>query len=46
MEKTYLYVILLPQMDEELNLGYMIKFGYSKNIKDRIKMVMVNIIEI
>ena len=37
MEKTYLYVILLPQMDEELNLGYMIKFGYSKNIKDRIK---------
>ena len=37
MEKTYLYVILLPQMDEELNLGYMIKFGYSKDFEDRMK---------
>ena len=37
MEKAYLYVILLPQMDEELNLGYMIKFGYSKDFEDRMK---------
>lgn len=36
-KNTYLYVILLPQMDEELNLGYMIKFGYSKDFDDRLK---------
>jgi hypothetical protein len=29
-----LYVILLPQMDEHRNLGYMIKIGYSKSLKE------------
>ena len=31
---TNLYVILLPQMDEKRNLGYMVKIGYSKNFKE------------
>ena len=29
-----LYVILLPQMDEHRNLGYMIKIGYSKSLEE------------
>ena len=29
-----LYVILLPQMDEHRNLGYMIKIGYSKSFEE------------
>jgi len=36
-KNTYLYVILLPQMNEELELGYMIKFGYTKDFKDRMR---------
>jgi len=32
---TNLYVILLPQMDENRKLGYMVKIGYSKDFKER-----------
>jgi hypothetical protein len=34
---TYLYVLLLPHMDEEYNLGYVIKFGYTEDFDQRIK---------
>lgn len=37
MEKTYLYVILLPQMNEKRELGYMVKFGYTENFENRMK---------
>ena len=37
MKETYLYVILLPHMDEEYNLCYKIKFGYADNFKNRMK---------
>jgi len=33
-----LYVILLPQMNERRELGYMIKFGYTENFENRLKM--------
>ncbi len=35
---TSLYVILLPQMNEKRELGYMIKFGYTENFENRLKM--------
>jgi len=38
MKKTYLYVILLPQMNEKRELGYMVKFGYTENFENRMKM--------
>jgi sulfur relay (sulfurtransferase) DsrC/TusE family protein len=37
MENTYLYVILLPQMNEKRELGYMIKFGFSENFENRMR---------
>ena len=39
MEKkeAYLYVLLLPHMDEEYNLGYVIKFGYTEDFDQRMK---------
>ena len=37
MKKTTLYVLLLPQMNEELELEYMIKFGYTKDFKDKMR---------
>jgi len=37
MKETYLYVLLLPHMDEEYNLSYKIKFGYAENFKNRMK---------
>ena len=39
MEKkdTYLYVLLLPHMDEKYNLSYKIKFGFSENFENRMK---------
>lgn len=33
---TEIYVILLPKMDENLNLGYTIKIGFSKNFENRL----------
>ena len=37
MKETYLYVLLLPHMDEEYNLSYKVKFGYTENFKSRMK---------
>ena len=37
MEKNYLYVLLLPHMDKEYNLGYKIKFGFSEDFNSRLK---------
>lgn len=37
MKKNYLYVLLLPHMDEEYNLTYKIKFGFSENFDNRLK---------
>ena len=39
MEKkeTFLYVLLLPHMDEEYNLSYKIKFGFAENFEQRMK---------
>ena len=34
---TYLYVLLLPHMDEEYKLGYVIKFGYTEDFDQRMK---------
>jgi len=37
MTKNYLYVLLLPHMDEEYNLSYKIKFGFSEDFDNRLK---------
>lgn len=36
-KKTFLYVLLLPQMNEKRELGYMVKFGYTENFENRMK---------
>jgi hypothetical protein len=36
-KNTYLYVLLLPHMDEEYNLSYKVKFGYTENFDQRMK---------
>ena len=36
-KENYLYVLLLPHMDEEYNLSYKVKFGYTENFKQRMK---------
>ena len=39
MEKkeTYLYVLLLPHINEEYDLSYKIKFGFTENFENRMK---------
>lgn len=37
MNKTFLYVILLPHMDKEYNLSYIVKFGFSEDFNNRMK---------
>ena len=37
MKKNYLYVLLLPHMDEEYNLSYKIKFRFSEDFNNRLK---------